>query len=808
MADEDARYQRPAADVLIETKLHAPPVRSDWVERPALARDLDSRGIKLVLVDAPAGYGKTTLLAQWSSDARASRPFAWISLDPGDDDPVRLWRHVVSALHRACPALDVGEILQLLHRQMPDIYAALAILINELAALAAPVVIILDDYHVIKEPRCHEQLEFLLLRLPSTAKIVLSTRADPPLPLARLRAAGELAEVRVKELHFTPQQAEALIQRVASVRLGQQNLSELVERTEGWPAGVYLAALSLRGHPDPENFIRGFTGGNRYIVDYLGEEIIGRQPEDVRQFLLRTAVLERFTARLCDAVAEIADSEHIIRKLEDENLFLIPLDPNREWYRYHHLFAQFLLGELARAGPGPVSALHKRASAWYLESGLIDEAVGHGLAAGDVAGSIALMAEHWHTYVLAGRMATVRGWLRSLGDEELAASPLAAHCAAWASALAGDLGPARRLLPVIAAGGDTGPLPDGMRSLRSSAALLEATYGFTGLEPMCRAGAEAVELENDPESTWYALARVSYGGALYLSGEFGTATRQLEEALSSSPSFPVVRLFCLAMMSMVAVEEGRLDEAEQLARGARDLVIDDTLGLGETPQASQAYSATGRVLAARGRLQEARDAYEHALEARRTWSSNSVWPTVEIMLRLATVLLELGDKPGAAALLSEAREVLASFPHGTGTQMDRLERLERRLARPPTDPSSSGEALTEREQAVLQLLQGTLSTREIGQALSVSQNTIKTHIRAIYRKLNVSARHDAVTRGIELGVLPDHADPSVNLRPPDAEQRDADKLSGDGRLHRGPGLQLPVDAELVVVEPDEAEHVW
>jgi LuxR family transcriptional regulator, maltose regulon positive regulatory protein len=757
MADEDARHRQPTADVLIESKLHAPRARSEWVERPALAHDLDSTGIKLVLVGAPAGYGKTTLLAQWCSEARASRPFAWISLGPGDDDPVRLWRHVVSALQRACPELGADEILRLLHRQMPDIDAALALLINELAALAAPVVIILDDYHVIKEPRCHKQLEFLVLRLPPTAKIVVSTRADPRLPLGKLRAAGEMAEVRVRELHFTAQEVDALIQRVASIRLGRQDLSELVERTEGWPAGVYLAALSLRGHPAPEDFIRGFTGDNRHVVDYLGEEIIGRQPEDVRQFLLRTAVLGRFTAPLCDAVAETANAETIIRKLEHENLFLVSLDPNREWYRYHHLFAQYLLGQLARAGPDTVPTLHRRASAWHLKWGSIDEAIDHALAAGDVAGSVALVAEHWHRYVLAGRMATVRGWLHSLGDEQLAASPLAAHCAAWACALAGDLGPARRLLPVIAAGGDAGPLPDGMRSLRSSAALLEATYGFTGLEPMCKAGAQAVELENDPKSTWYALARVSYGGALYLSGEFGTAARQLEQALRSSPSFPVVRLFCLAMMSMVAVEEGRLDQAEELACAARDLVTDDALGMSETPQASQAYSATGTVLAARGRFQEARDAYEHALESRRKWSTNSVWPTIEIMLRLATVLLKLGDKPGTAALLSEARSMLASFPDGTGVQLDRLERLERQLTRPRANPAPPSEALTEREQTVLRLLQGTLSMREIGQTLYVSQNTIKTHNRAIYRKLDVSTRHDAVTRGRELGLLPDPA---------------------------------------------------
>ncbi len=744
--------RRERMGVLLETKLHAPRVRTEWVERRGLVHNLDEAGVKLVLVDAPAGYGKTTLLAQWCSEAGASRPSAWISLDRGDNDPVRLWEHVVSALQRVCPDLAGDEILRLLHRQIPDVGAALAFLVNELTAPVAPIVIILDDYHVIKELRCHEQLEFLLLHLPPTVKVVLSTRADPPLPLGRLRAAGEMTEVRVQELHFTAEEADAVIQRVASVKLDEQDLSELVERTEGWPAGVYLAALSLRGHPAPYDFIRGFTGGNRYIVDFFGEEIIGRQPEHIRQFLLRTAVLGRFTAPLCDAVAGTTNARGVIDKLERENLFLVSLDTNREWYRYHHLFAQLLLGQLARAEPGTIPALHQRASAWHLKWGSADEAIGHALAAGDVAGSVTLIAQHWHRYVLAGRTATVRGWLRSLGDEQVTASPLAAHCAAWTWALAGDLGPARRLLPVIAAGGDEGPLPDGMRSLRSSAALLDGTYGFTGLEPMRKAGAEAVELENDPASPWYALARISYAGCLYLCGEFGAAERQLEQALRTSPSFPVVRLWCLALMSIVVVEQGKLDQAEQLARSARDIVTDDALGLSEAPQASEVYLALGKVLAARGMFREAREAYERALRGRRKWFANSVWPTIDILLRLAPVLAELGDQPGAAALLGEAREVLTSFPDGAGAQLDRLERLERQLAA-LRRPELLAQPLTKQERAVLQLLRGTLSNREIAQELCVSSNTVKTQIRIIYRKLGVSTRQEAVERGRELGTL-------------------------------------------------------
>jgi LuxR family maltose regulon positive regulatory protein len=742
---------RPSLGVLLETKLQAPRVRREWVQRPGLVAALDDCESKLVLVDAPAGYGKTTLLAQWGQVAAASRPFAWISLDRGDDDPARLWQHVVCSLQRAVPHLRAAEILRPLQRQVPDVEEALARLVNELSSPAAPVVIVLDDYHVIRERRCHEQLEFLLLRLPPSAQVVLSTRADPPLPLGRLRAAGEMTEIRMPDLNFTSGEAGALIQRVACVELGQPALADLVERTEGWPAGLYLAALSLRGHPAPQDFIADFTGGNRHVVDYLAEEVVSQQPEHIRQFLSRTSVLSRFTAPLCDAVAGTSDARDVLGTLERENLFLIALDDNREWFRYHHLFAQLQLAQLARAEPGTIPALHQQASAWYLAHGWVDEAVGHALAAGDVASSVRLVAEHWYRYVDAGRIATVLGWLRSLGDGAIGAHPLAAHCAAWVAALRGDREGVRRWLPVIAAGGDEGPLPDGMRSLRSSAALLDGNFGFSGLEPMRRSASEAVELETNPASPWYALARAGYGAALYFCGEFAAAARQLEQALAQGSSIALVRMLSFATMSLVAVEEGRLDQAEQLAHAARDVVTDDALGLSESPQASVAALAVGAVLAGQGRFEDARGELERALQSRRRWFGISQWPTIENLLRLAPVRLELGDLPGAVALLGEAREILTSFPDGAGAQLNRLDRLERRLAGPPRTRLAA-EPLTDREQAVLRLLRGTLSTREIGQELYLSGNTIKTHTRSIYRKLGVSSRQEAVERGRQLGL--------------------------------------------------------
>ena len=249
-------------------------------------------------------------------------------------------------------------------------------------------------------------------------------------------------------------------------QLTEPDLADLVARTEGWPAGVYLAALSLRGHPSPGAFVRQFAGDNRFVVEFLAEEVLSRQPDEIQQFLVRTSILARFCAPLCDAVTGSGGAAGIIEVLERENLFLVPLDDNRQWYRYHHLFAQLLRSQLARTDPGIVAALHERASAWHRRSGSIQEAVSHALAADDVAGAVDLIVRDWYAYADAGRVATVRGLLRLLGDDRIAASPVAAHCAAWIAAFSGDQESVLRWLPVAEAGHHAGPLPDGMRSLR------------------------------------------------------------------------------------------------------------------------------------------------------------------------------------------------------------------------------------------------------------------------------------------------------------------------------------------------------
>ena len=626
----------------------------------------------------------------------------------------------------------------------------LPILLNQLAAVSVPVVLVLDDYHEIKNGSCHDQIAFLLRHLPASAQIVLITRADPPLPLGRLRAAGEMVEIRQRELHFTSADTAALVHAVAGIQLTEPDLADLVARTEGWPTGVYLAALSLRGHPSPGAFVRQFAGDNRFVVDFLAEEVLNRQPDEIKQFLARTSILARFCAPLCDAVTGSAGSAGIIETLERENLFLVPLDDNRQWYRYHHLFAQLLRSQLARTEPGIAAALHERASAWHRRSGSIEEAVHHALAADDVGGAVDLIARDWYAYADAGRTATIRGLMRSLGDDRMAGSPVAAHCAAWIAAMSGDQESMLRWLPVAEAGHHAGRLPDGMRSLSSSAALLRGICGFDGLRVMRGSAATAVELESDPASPWYAMARSGLGFSLYLSGEPEAAAAWLEEAAQSQASYPMTRMFSLSVLSLVEIELGRLPKAQEAADAARLLAARD--GLDEAPQSSIAYTAAGAVHAAYGQLEAARSDLEHALRTRQNLSGISPWHTFEPTLWLARVLLASGDQAAAAGLADQARDVLTALPDGADAQRARLAELDLWIAG-PMRVLPLGVPLSEREVAVLRLLRGSLSLREIGLELYVSPNTIKTHTQAIYRKLGVSTRHDAVEHGRQAGIL-------------------------------------------------------
>ena len=352
------------ASALLQTKVFVPRPRRGFVPRPRLSERL-SRGAEesgLILVSAPAGFGKTTLLAEWLAAAPAAQwSRAWLSLDATDNDPARFWTYVITALRTAVPGLGAAA-LSLLESPQSSLEAVIATLLNELSELPADVVLVLDDYHLVDGPAVQEGMAFLLEHLPPQLHLVIGTRADPALPLARLRASGRLTEIRAADLRFTPHEAAAYLNEVMGLALTAPDVAALERRTEGWIAALQLAAISIQGRDDATGFIDGFAGDDRYIVDYLIEEVLRRQPPNVRSFLLQTAFLDRLTGPLCDAVTGQEGGKAMLDALDRGNLFLVALDDQRQWYRYHRLFADVLQTHLADEQPDAIPALHRRRS--------------------------------------------------------------------------------------------------------------------------------------------------------------------------------------------------------------------------------------------------------------------------------------------------------------------------------------------------------------------------------------------------------------------------------------------------------------
>jgi LuxR family maltose regulon positive regulatory protein len=416
----------------LATKLHVPRPRPGFLLRPRLlGRLAEGAGRELVLVCTPAGFGKTTLLGDWAR--RSQQPVSWLSLDVGDNDPTRFWRYVAAALGETAAGLGEPVAPLLAGPQVAPLEAVVTGLINGLAGLPDRRALVLDDYHVIEAPPVHHSLGLLLDRLPAQLQVVLASRADPPLPLARLRARGQLLELRERDLRFTSEETAALLREGAGLDLPAASLAALSARTEGWIAGLQLAALSLQGRTDPAGFVATFSGSNRYVLDYLTEEVLTQQPDQLVRFLLETSVLDRLSGPLCDAVTGQAGSQALLERIERANLFLVALDDERRWWRYHRLFADLLRARLQQAQPDRVPALHRNAAAWLEEHGLIDDAVHHAVAAEEVEWAARLVEQHTQARFQRGEGGTVDRWLAALPAELVRARPrLSLARAIWA----------------------------------------------------------------------------------------------------------------------------------------------------------------------------------------------------------------------------------------------------------------------------------------------------------------------------------------------------------------------------------------
>jgi len=419
--------QTPLPADLLATKLVPPVPRADLVARPRLLRRLDEAlGRRLALLSAPPGSGKSTLLGEWLARQQCSAQpcaIAWVGLDEGDDDSMRFWLTVASALERALPG-STGATLALLRApQQPPTRGILTTLLNALSAAPGTLLLVLDDYHAIAEQSIHEALGQLIDSLPAHVHLILASRTDPPLPLARLRARGELVEVHAADLRFSVVEAASFLSQVMGQRLTPEQVALLESRTEGWIAGLQLAALSLRGQRDVTAFLESFAGSHRYIVDYLADEVLNRQPERIRAFLTRTSLLSELCASLCDAVTGERDSQTLLAHLERAHLFLIPLDSERRWYRYHALFAEALRQRLRETYAGEVARLHVSASAWFEREGILREAVAHALAAGDTRRAATLVERAAEGYWKRSEVAALRLLLDVLPDNVVRTRP-------------------------------------------------------------------------------------------------------------------------------------------------------------------------------------------------------------------------------------------------------------------------------------------------------------------------------------------------------------------------------------------------
>ncbi|MGY1836069.1 LuxR C-terminal-related transcriptional regulator [Blastococcus sp. SYSU DS0510] len=566
------------AGPLLETKFHIPAGRRGLLPRPRLSERL-SRGAQspLTLVSAPAGFGKTTLLTEWSSTGAAEgRSVAWLSVDQRDNDPALFWTYVVTALQAAEPAVGTGA-LTLLRSDRSSTEAVLSSLLNDLAVLPHDVVLVLDDYHLVEARDVQDGMAFLLEHLPPQLHLVIATRADPALPLARLRARADLVEVRVADLRFTRAEVASYLEHGMGLELAPGDVATLEERTEGWIAALQLAALSLQGRADAAGFIEGFAGDDRYIVDYLVEEVLHRQPERVRTFLLRTSVLSRLSGGLCDAVTGQEGGKATLETLDRANLFVVRLDDRRRWYRYHHLFADVLRARLLDEEPECVPQLHRRASEWCEQNGEPAEAVQHALDAEDFERAAALIELAVPTLRQARQEATLRRWLEALPEEIFGCRPVLTIGYVGSLMSRGELGGVQEKLDAAerwsAAGPDSGrPSGDmvvvdraGYRALPSSIAMYRSGRALIlgDLPATMTYARRALELAAEDDHLARGAPAALLGLAYWTGGDLDTARRWYTDAMASlaKAGYHSDVLGGALVLADIAITQGRLRAA-------------------------------------------------------------------------------------------------------------------------------------------------------------------------------------------------------------------------------------------------------
>ena len=745
---------------LAEAKLAAPAVRPGTVAKADLIARLCAASDPFATIVAPAGYGKTTLLARWAE--ADPRRFAWVALDGrNDDDALMFMRYVAAAIHQVEPLPpDVFDALSgpggstTWSKRVPRVGSALA-------RLERPLVLVLDDLHAVANPSCLDVLAGLFEYVPSGSEIAVASREEPGLPLARWRAQGAVHEIGVADLRLDELEA-ALLLESAGVELDANELAELTNRTEGWPAGLYLAALSIHAGAASSAGIESFRGDDRFVSEYFRLELIDRLPATEAQFLKYTSVLDRMSGSLCDAVLETTGSVQRLEKLKRSNRFVVALDRRGDWYRYHHLFGDLLRNELERTEPDVVSALNARAMAWCIENDMTEEAIVYGHEAGEtdtVAGLLDVVALPLH---YDGRMETLDEWLGWFSDDELARYPALAVYGAWVRALTGRPEEAERWLALADGVTSAIPLSDGCATIEPWVATLRAHMMKDGVEQALTVADRALE-QLPADSVWIPVTLLARGVAHVLLGATDRATADLTAVIERAPAFGAVEEAYLAhaQLALVAAEQGAWGEAARLAQAAEAIVEEG--GLEDYSSSALASAASARVALHEGRHEDARAALTRAHRLRPQLDHAIPWVTIQVGLALTRVHLALGDAGAARTILTETERVLELRP-SLGSLVEDARELKEHVAAAVGPAGAWAMSLTAAELRLLPYLATHFTFPEIGDRLFISRNTVKTEAVAIYRKLSASSRSEAIDRAVEFGLLePSVLPPRANL---------------------------------------------
>jgi LuxR family maltose regulon positive regulatory protein len=734
----------PVFDLAV-SKLLRPLVRPGSIRRSSLIERLacdDARPI--VSVVAPAGYGKTTLLAQWAE--RNGQAFAWVSVDESDNDPKVLLAYVAGALNEVEP---VGQrVFDALASPASSIRGSVVPRLGAaFAAMTSPVVLVLDDVHLLHDSECRAALSVLADHVPAGSRLVLAGRAEPPLRIARLRAEGKIIEIGPHDLALGPQEAGSLL-RAAEVVLGEAEVAELHRRTEGWPVGLYLAALYLKEGGSLPDAAASFGGDDRFVSEYLESELLARISKRQREFLTRTAALERMSGPLCEAVLDLPGAAATLADLARSNLLLVPLDRRGQWYRYHHLFRDMLLAELERLEPGVIPDLRRRAADWHLENGQPETSLEYSIAAGDVDAAASLVKHLWLPAYRQGRGATVRRWLRWLEDRGgIERHPMLAVGASVVFVNLGHPAEAERWADAL----DRWPNRDPARPhdlvTEAWVAAMRAWFCRHGVEQM-RADADEAVRKSAEAGTAIPGAVMAQGIARVLCGdpEGGDAFLAAAASVREADTSIETAAHSLSERSLLAMARGDWSQAEALAERAHDVL--------HRAGAKKALvcAVQARVALHRGDIRAARQELASAQQERALLTSTLPYFAVQARIELARVHLALADLAGARTLMREIDEVLTRRP-GLGTLVGEAEALRARLTKERGSSVPGASALTAAELRLLPLLSTHMSFAEIGAELFVSPNTAKTHAVSIYRKLGAASRGQAVARARELGLL-------------------------------------------------------